>query len=120
MANFKSAKLTQDTYTKVGTVEIPITGLEGMDVSNEDRLSFNFYNAGATSDVIKVYGKLGSTAGTVTLPSDMWTQIGDDITVAATSSSLKSIATTGLNFVGVTITPGTGSNTIAWAILRQA
>ena len=50
----------------------------------------------------------------------MWTQIGDDITVAATSSSLKSIATTGLSLVGVTVTPGAASNTISHAMLRQA
>jgi len=50
----------------------------------------------------------------------MWTQIGDDITVSGTSSSLKSIATTGLNFIGVMVTPGAGSNTISHAMLRQA
>ena len=118
MANFKSAILTTGSYTKVATD--PVTLIAAVDVSNEDRLSFNFYNAGGTADVVKVYGKLGTTAGTLSLASDMWTQIGDDITVAATSSSLKSIATTGLNFVGVTVTPGAASNTISHAMLRQA
>jgi hypothetical protein len=118
MANFKSAVLTTGSYTKVGTSEVTL--IAAVDVSNEDRLSFNFYNAGGTADVVKVYGKLGTTAGTLGLASDMWTQIGDDITVAATSSSLKSIATTGLSLVGVTVTPGAASNTISHAMLRQA
>tara|TARA_R110002110_G_scaffold305446_1_gene519502 strand:+ start:359 stop:715 length:357 start_codon:yes stop_codon:yes gene_type:complete len=118
MANFKSAVLTTGSYTKVALLEVSL--IAAVDVSNEDRLSFNFYNAGGTADVVKVYGKLGTTAGTLPLASDMWTQIGDDITVAATSSSLKSIATTGLSLVGVTVTPGAASNTISHAMLRQA
>tara|TARA_R110002012_G_scaffold90311_1_gene220908 strand:+ start:958 stop:1314 length:357 start_codon:yes stop_codon:yes gene_type:complete len=118
MANFKSAILTTGSYTKTGTAQVPL--IEAVDVSNEDRLSFNFYNAGSSADVVKVYGKLGDSAGTLALASDMWTQIGDDITVSGTSSSLKSIATTGLSLVGVTVTPGAGSNTISHAMLRQA
>ena len=118
MANFKSAVLTTGSLTKTGTSEVTL--IAAVDVSNEDRLSFNFYNAGSSADVVKVYGKLGTTAGTLGLASDMWTQIGDDITVSGTSSSLKSIATTGLSLVGVMVTPGAGSNTISHAMLRQA
>ena len=57
MANFKSAVLTTGSLTKTGTSEVTL--IAAVDVSNEDRLSFNFYNAGSTADVVKVYGKLG-------------------------------------------------------------
>ena len=51
MANFKSAVLTTGSLTKTGTSEVTL--IAAVDVSNEDRLSFNFYNAGSTADVVK-------------------------------------------------------------------
>ena len=118
MANFKSAILTTGSYAKVGEAEVQM--IAPVDVSNEDRLSFQFYNLDDDADVVKVYGRLGVGSGSFFSASD-YTQIGDDITVAATTSVLKSIATTGLNWCGVTITPGDeeGLNT-TWAMLRQA
>ena len=117
MANFKSAILTTGTYTKVDTAEVEL--IAPVDVSNEDRLSFQFYNTDAATDTVKVYGRLGSTSGTFFNASD-YTQIGDDITVSGTTSVLKSIATTGLNWCGVTVTPGAASDGITHAMLRQA
>ena len=119
MANFKSAILTTGTYTKSGTVEVQM--IEPVNVSNEDRLSFQFYNVNgsdAVGDVVRVYGRLGDE-GSFFSASD-YTQIGDDITVTGATSVLKSIATTGLNWCGVTIEPETGSNTMTHQMLRQA
>ena len=92
-----------------------------MDVKNEDRVSFQFYNDDGDSggDVVKVYGRLGATAGTLGAASE-WTQIGDNITVSGGASMLKSIATTGLYWVGATVTPATGSDNITYAMLVQA
>ena len=73
----------------------------------------------SAGDVVKVYGRIGTTSGTFFNASD-FTQIGDDITVSGTTSVLKSIATTGLNWCGVTVTPATGSDNITYAMLRQA
>ena len=117
MANFKSAILTTGTYTKVDTLEVEL--IAPVDVSNEDRLSFQFYNTDAATDTVKVYGRLGITSGTFFNAAD-YTQIGDDITVSGTTSVLKSIATTGLNWCGVTITPGAASDGMTHAMLRQA
>ena len=54
----------------------------------------------------KVYGSLVDAAGTV--GGSNWTQIGDDITIANASSAMKSIATTGLRKLGVTMTVAGG------------
>ena len=117
MANFKSAILTTGSYTKVGTSEVTL--IAAVDVSNEDRLSFQFYNTDAATDTVKVYGRLGTTSGTLGAAAE-WSQIGDDIEVSGTTSVLKSIATTGLNWCGVTVTPGAASDGITYAMLRQA
>ena len=119
MANFKSAQLITGSLAKTGT--IAVTLISAMDVKNEDRVSFQFYNDDTDSagDVVKVYGRLGATAGTLAAASE-WTQIGDNITVSGGASMLKSIATTGLSWVGATVTPATGSDNITYAMLVQA
>ena len=117
MANFKAYTTATGSYTKTGTAQIQL--IAPVDVSNEDRLSFQFYNTDAATDTVKVYGRLGSTSGTFFNASD-YTQIGDDITVSGTTSVLKSIATTGLNWCGVTVTPGAASDGMTHAMLRQA
>ena len=90
---------------------IPIT-----DVKKVDRLSFQFINSGAAQQKVKVYGSLDT--GGSTLGGSRWTQIGDDITVAATDSSLKSISTTGLMLVGATAS-GTSSQVLEYNMLVQ-
>lgn len=121
MANFKSAILTTGSVTTATGDNTEM--IAPIDVSNEDRISFQFYNPNGTAghiDTIKVYGRLGTTSGTLGGASE-WTQIGDDVVVSGSSSSLKSISTTGLMWVGATVsgttTFGSGHT---YAILRQA
>ena len=54
----------------------------------------------------KVFGSLYDAAGTV--GGSNWTQIGDDITITNASNALKSISTTGLRKLGVTMTVAGG------------
>ena len=122
MANFKSAVLTTGTATTVSTENN--TYVEPIDVSNEDRLSFQFYNPNGTAghiNTIKVYGRLGATTGSALGATRYWTQIGDDIVCSGSASVLKAISTTGLNWVGVLVS---GTTTFSanneWAVLRQA
>ena len=120
MANFKSAILTTGNYTGTSTSAVEL--IAPVDVSNEDRISFQFVNTDSgNDDTVQVYGRLATTSGTLA-SADEWTQIGDDITVSGSSSSLKSIATTGLNWCGVTINPEAthAVNESTWAMLRQA
>jgi len=122
MANFKSAILTTGSYTGSATTQVSL--IAPVDVKNEDRLSFQFINndtTGTNKDVIKVWGRLATTSGTLGGASE-WTQIGDDIEVSGSTSSLKSISTTGLMWCGVTINPTATHASLNhdWAMLRQA
>lgn len=123
MANFKSAILTTGTYTGSSTSQVEL--ISPVDVKNEERLSFQFINndtTGTNIDVIKVWGRLATTSGTLGATNEGWTQIGDDISVSGSASSLKAISTTGLYWCGVTINP-TDTHAVLntdWAMLRQA
>jgi len=64
-------------------------------------------SSGTATITAKVYGSLFKDAGTV--GGANWTQIGDDITVANATSAMKSIATTGLMKLGVTMTIASGT-----------
>ena len=121
MANFKSAILTTGSYTGDSTTQVSL--IAPVDVSNEDRLSFQFINTDSgNDDTVQVWGRLSTTSGTLGATNEGWTQIGDDITVTGSSSSLKAIATTGLMWCGVTINPAATheTNESTWAMLRQA
>ena len=122
MANFKSAILTTGSYSGTSTSQVEL--IAPVDVKNEDRLSFQFINndsTGTNKDVIKVWGRLATTSGTLAAAGE-WTQIGDDIEVSGSTSSLKAISTTGLYWVGVTIDPTATHASLShdWAMLRQA
>tara|TARA_R100000231_G_scaffold133390_1_gene106272 strand:+ start:20 stop:424 length:405 start_codon:yes stop_codon:yes gene_type:complete len=67
-------------------------------------------NGGLTA---KVWGSLFEDAD---VPgSAKWVQIGDDIVVAASSGAMKSVSTTALKYIGVTVkaTDGSSSTTIS-------
>jgi len=59
----------------------------------------------------KVYGSLFGADVHGTVGGSNWVQIGDDITIANDSAAMKSIATTGLKFVGVTMSIASGTPT---------
>jgi len=88
-----------------------------IDVKQVDRISLQFINSGAAIQKVKVYGTLDISTDS-TLGDTRWTQIGDDVTVAATDSSLKSISTTGLMYIGVTAS-GTSSQVLDYNMLVQ-
>jgi len=64
-------------------------------------------DSGTATITAKVYGSLFDAAGTV--GGANWTQIGDDITIANSTSAMKSVATTGLRKLGVTMTIASGT-----------
>tara|TARA_R100001594_G_scaffold472_2_gene1830 strand:- start:867 stop:1226 length:360 start_codon:yes stop_codon:yes gene_type:complete len=88
-----------------------------IDVKKVDRISLQFINSGAAIQKVKVYGTLDISTDS-TLGDTRWTQIGDDVTVAATDSSLKSISTTGLMYIGATAS-GTSSQKLDYNMLVQ-
>ena len=68
-------------------------------------------SSGTATITAKVYGSLFGTDVHGTVGGARWVQIGDDITIANDTSALKSIATTGLKFVGVTMSIASGTPT---------
>jgi|TARA_R110000765_G_C18449007_1_gene548110 hypothetical protein len=88
------------------------------DCTTYDRMTLQFRNADSDAQTAQVWGSLHtapSALGATAVPaSSYWVQIGDDITVAATSSALKSISTTGLRKLSVRIkTAGSGTYALA-------
>ena len=81
-----------------------------------DRFTIQFRNADSDAMTAQVWGSLHTAPaalGTAATPaSSYWVQIGDDIAIAATSSALKSISTTGLRKLTIRM-KNAGSGTYA-------
>ena len=105
------SKIIVDTIESTGTT-----------VTVNDGLASGAINAGTnaiTAGSVTGLTATSITSGTLGAAAE-WTQIGDDVVISGSSSALKAISTTGLYWVGVTVTPAAGSSTITHAMLRQA
>tara|TARA_R110002073_G_scaffold318330_1_gene492434 strand:- start:1265 stop:1669 length:405 start_codon:yes stop_codon:yes gene_type:complete len=104
----KTALITNDAVVALsGTAAVVLTEV---DSSTYDRATIQIkhgVSTGTPTLTAKVWGTLFDSAGTVGGAS--WTQIGDDITIANASSALKSISTTGLMKIGVTMVTASGT-----------
>ena len=81
--------------------------LDSIDATAFERATIQIRNEGEGATITaKVFGSLFDAAGTV--GGSNWTQIGDDITITNDSNALKSISTTGLRKLGVTMTVAGG------------
>ena len=107
------------TSASAATVTVAATSgtgteiLGATDVEGKSRMGIQFFNVTASGDyTFKVWGSLVSSPGSV--GGANWTQIGDDIAVAAsTPNAYKAISTTPIKSVGVTCykTGGAGTQT---------
>ena len=107
------------TSASAATVTVAATSgtgteiLGATDVEGKSRIGIQLFNVTASGDyTFKVWGSLVSSPGSV--GSSNWTQIGDDIAVAAsTPNAYKAISTTPIKSVGVTCykTGGAGTQT---------
>ena len=107
------------TSASAATVTVAATSGNGTeilgatDVEGKSRMGIQFFNVTASGDyTFKVWGSLVSSPGSVA--GSNWTQIGDDIAVAAsTPNAYKAISTTPIKSVGVTCykTGGAGTQT---------
>ena len=86
------------------------------DVKMAERITMQFVNEAAGAHKVKVFGTCRNGAGTV--GGTDWTQIGDTIDVSATSSSIKSISTTGLVSFAATAS-GTNGQAMAYDAVLQ-
>ena len=82
--------------------------LDSIDATAFERATIQIRNEGECATITaKVFGSLFDAAGTV--GGSNWTQIGDDISITNDSNAMKSIATTGLRKLGVTMTIASGT-----------
>ena len=82
--------------------------IQGQGIEAFERATIQIRNEGEAATITgKVWGTLFDVAGTVGGAS--WTQIGDDIAITNASSALKSISTTGLMKIGVTMVTASGT-----------
>ena len=89
--------------------------IDPVDVTGFDRISIQIRNTHSADYTTQVFGTLfGSpdAPATATAAGSHWAQIGDDITTAATSGTIKTISTTGLKQICVRIKLGTGTDTL--------
>jgi hypothetical protein len=83
--------------------------IEAEDIENYDRATIQIRNeAEGATITAKVWGTLFDSAGSMAVDSD-WVQIGDDIEITNNTGSLKSLSTTGLRYLAVTMSIASGT-----------
>ena len=118
MANVEvNSRSTSTQQSKLVTNEavVALSGSAAVAISEIDATAYeratiqirHGVSSGTATITAKVWGSLFDGAGTV--GGSNWTQIGDDITIANATSALKSISTTGLRKLGVTMTIASGT-----------
>jgi len=112
-SSVKTLLVENDATTLNGSTYVAI--IDAVDVESYDRASIqvlsNDEDGGLTC---QVWGSLFDSAAALPVTNSKWVQIGDDVVVTASSGSLKSIATTALRLLAVTVkaTDGTSSTVI--------
>ena len=89
--------------------------IDPVDVTGFDRISIQIRNTHSADYTTQVFGTLfGSpdAPATAAAAGSHWAQIGDDITTAATSGTIKTISTTGLKQICVRTKLGTATHTL--------
>jgi|TARA_R100000353_G_scaffold128833_1_gene91447 hypothetical protein len=109
----RSTSTQQSLLVKNGATGLSgsaVVVLDSVDATAYERASIQIINEGEGATITaKVFGSLVDAAGTV--GGSNWTQIGDDIEITNNSNAMKSIATTGLRKLGVTMSIASGTPT---------
>ena len=105
----KIALVENDTTTLSGATYVAI--IDGIDVSSYDRASIQVLANDSEGLTCQVWGTLFDSAVALPVTNSKWVQIGDDVVVGANSGAMKSISTTGLRHIAVTVKATDGSST---------
>ena len=101
-SSVKTLLVENDATTLNGSTYVAI--IDAVNVESYDRASIqvlsNDEDGGLTC---QVWGSLFDTAAALPVTNSKWVQIGDDVVVTASSGSMKSIATTALRLLAVTV-----------------
>lgn len=116
MANTVTKKRIS-TSLKTSLIENATTAFSGTtvmipteDIEAYDRATIQIRNEseGATITA-KVWGSLFDSADATPATNSKWVQVGDDISIANNTGAMKSISTTGLRYIAVTMTIASGT-----------
>ena len=108
----KTMLVENDATTLNGSTYVAI--IDAVDVESYERASIQMLANDSEALTGQVWGSLFDSAVALPVTNSKWVQIGDDITVALNSGSMKSIATTALRLLAVTVkaTDGTATGAI--------
>ena len=107
--NFKTMTVTNEAVGLSGSAAVV---LDVIDAEAFERATVQIRNEGEGATITaKVYGTLFGADVHGTVGGGRWVQVGDDIEITNDSAAIKSIATTGLKFIGVTMTIASGAPT---------
>ena len=111
-SSFKTMLVENDATTLNGSTYVAI--IDVVDVESYERASIQVLANDSEALTCQVWGSLFDSAEALPVTNSKWVQIGDDITVALNSGSMKSIATTALRLLAVTVkaTDGTATGAI--------
>ena len=111
----RNANLFENTETAVGGSAT--TMMDGFSCSLFNRYSIQIFNGdGSVVGVAKVWASLVDLPGAV--GGSDWTQVGDDISIATSSSALKAISTTPVRWLSVNAT-GNGADLLCVVYAEQ-
>jgi len=83
--------------------------LTQIDTITYDRATIQVKNVSGVVLTGRVWGTLFGDPEATPVTNSKWVQVGDDITIANNSGSLKSISTTGLKHIAVTLQRASGT-----------
>ena len=107
--SLKTMLVENDITTLNGSTYVSI--IDTIEVESYERASIQMLANDGEGLTCQVWGSLFDSAAALPVTNSKWVQIGDDVVVAINSGSLKSIATTALRLLAVTVKATDGSST---------
>ena len=108
-SSVKTQLVENDATTLDGSTYVAI--IDAIDVESYDRASIQMLANDGEGLTCQVWGSLFDSAVALPVTNSKWVQIGDDVVVTENSGSLKSIATTALRLLAVTVKATDGTST---------
>ena len=108
-SSLKTMLVENDATTLSGSTYVAI--IDSVDVESYERASIQMLANDGEALTCQVWGSLFDSAAALPVTNSKWVQSGDDVVVAINSGSLKSIATTALRLLAVTVKATDGSST---------
>ena len=107
LSNSVRTMLIENATTAFSGTTVMIQG-QGIEAFERATIQIRNEAEGATITA-KVWGTLFDEGDATPATNSKWVQVGDDISIANNTGALKSISTTGLRYIAVTMTIASGT-----------